>query len=115
MERETSAIKHAEEIEKIQGGQNKFIFYCRKLRNYFVRLINKKLPGGEKRQVLQNVSFGIKKNEIFGLIGPNGAGKSTLINIITSQLNEYSGEFIVDNFLQRSEISRITSLRKKGF
>ena len=34
--------------------------------------------------VLDNISFSVKKGEIFGLIGPNGAGKSTLINIITN-------------------------------
>ena len=32
---------------------------------------------------LNNVSFEIKENEIFGVIGPNGAGKTTLFNVIT--------------------------------
>lgn len=46
---------------------------------------------------MQDVSFGIKKNEIFGLIGPNGAGKSTLIKIITSQLQQDAGEYVVSS------------------
>lgn len=33
---------------------------------------------------LKDVSYGIKKGEIFGLLGPNGAGKSTSFNILTS-------------------------------
>ncbi len=32
---------------------------------------------------VNDVSFSVHKDEIFGLIGPNGAGKTTLFNIIT--------------------------------
>lgn len=32
---------------------------------------------------LDNVSFTVKTNKIFGIIGPNGAGKSTMFNCIT--------------------------------
>lgn len=37
--------------------------------------------GGLK--AVDDLSFTIKKNEIFGLIGPNGAGKTTVFNCIT--------------------------------
>ena len=32
---------------------------------------------------LSEVSFAIRRGEIFGLIGPNGAGKTTLFNVLT--------------------------------
>ena len=32
---------------------------------------------------LSEVSFAIRRSEIFGLIGPNGAGKTTLFNVLT--------------------------------
>lgn len=32
---------------------------------------------------LKDVSFAVKRGEIFGLIGPNGAGKTTLVNVMT--------------------------------
>jgi len=35
---------------------------------------------------VNNVSFDINKNEIFGLLGPNGAGKTTTINMICGLL-----------------------------
>ena len=32
-----------------------------------------------KHRGVENVSFSVKKGEIFGFLGPNGAGKSTTI------------------------------------
>ena len=46
--------------------------------------------------VLDNISFSVKKGEIFGLIGPNGAGKSTLINIITNLMLPNSGSIQIN-------------------
>ena len=34
-----------------------------------------------KSKALDDVSFSIPKNSIFGLLGPNGSGKSTLMRI----------------------------------
>lgn len=44
-----------------------------------------------KKHILKNISFTIKKNEILGLIGRNGAGKSTLIKIIAGLILPDSG------------------------
>jgi branched-chain amino acid transport system ATP-binding protein len=35
-----------------------------------------------KLAAVQNVSFGVEQEEIFGIAGPNGAGKSTLFNMV---------------------------------
>ena len=40
---------------------------------------------------VNNVSFGVRRGEIFGLIGPNGAGKTTLFNLITGLTPPTSG------------------------
>ncbi len=37
----------------------------------------------EKRQVLNNISFNVKKGEAVGLIGHNGCGKSTTLKLLT--------------------------------
>jgi ABC-type multidrug transport system ATPase subunit len=42
-------------------------------------------------QALQNISFEVKKGELFGLIGPDGAGKSTLMRILMTLLVQDSG------------------------
>jgi len=40
---------------------------------------------------VDQLSFNVKKNEIFGLIGPNGAGKTTVFNCITQFYKSTSG------------------------
>ena len=39
-----------------------------------------------KVTALDNISFGVNKNELFGFIGPDGAGKTTLLRILLSLL-----------------------------
>jgi ABC-2 type transport system ATP-binding protein len=45
---------------------------------------------------VNNISFNVKKGEVFAFLGPNGAGKSTTIKILTTLLDKTSGEILVD-------------------
>jgi len=57
--------------------------FSESIKNFFKR---------EKKVVLEDISFSVKKGEIFGLLGPNGAGKTTLFKIITNLLRADKGE-----------------------
>ena len=48
------------------------------------------------RQILSDVSFGIRAGEFTGLIGPNGAGKTTLLRVILGLQPVTSGEVLLD-------------------
>ena len=49
-----------------------------------------------KRQILNNLNLGIKKQEILGVLGPNGVGKSTIFNLITGLKDPNYGEIIIE-------------------
>ncbi|MEF2097486.1 ATP-binding cassette domain-containing protein [Bacillus sp. CFBP9009] len=50
-----------------------------------------------KVTIVDNVSFEIKSNEIFGLLGPNGAGKTTIIRMITGLINRTGGNVMIND------------------
>ncbi len=47
---------------------------------------------------VNDISFSVKKGEIFGFLGPNGAGKSTTIMILTTLLKPTSGQALISGF-----------------
>ncbi len=49
----------------------------------------------EKRNVLNGISFQVKKGEAIGLIGENGCGKSTMLKMLTKIIYPDQGEIIV--------------------
>jgi ABC-2 type transport system ATP-binding protein len=44
---------------------------------------------------VKNVSFSVKKGEVFGFLGPNGAGKTTTIKMLTTLLRPSGGSAII--------------------
>ncbi|MFH1722117.1 MAG: ABC transporter ATP-binding protein [Candidatus Altiarchaeota archaeon] len=61
---------------------------------YFVSADNLSKRYGEKYAV-KNLSFNVRKNEIFGFIGPNGAGKTTTLKVVSGIITPSEGECIV--------------------
>lgn len=57
-----------------------------------VKGVNKKIAGNT---IVSDISFSIKKGEVFGLIGPNGSGKTTLIRMICGLMKVDQGEIII--------------------
>ncbi|MFT4688915.1 MAG: ATP-binding cassette domain-containing protein [Verrucomicrobiia bacterium] len=47
--------------------------------------------GRPKARAVNDVSFEIRKGEVFGLLGPNGSGKSTTIKMLLGLLNQTKG------------------------
>ena len=72
--------------------------------------INKSYDG---LKALNNISFKLKKGEIVGFLGPNGAGKSTLMKIITSFINQDSGEVIISSI--NKDVDTILTKSKIGY
>ncbi|MHB8051810.1 MAG: ATP-binding cassette domain-containing protein [Methanoregula sp.] len=49
-------------------------------------------------KAVDNISFSVKKGEIFSFLGPNGAGKSTAINILITLLSLQKGRATVAGY-----------------
>lgn len=47
-------------------------------------------------KAVSDLSFSVKKSELFAFLGVNGAGKSTTISIICNQLKKDSGKIVID-------------------
>ncbi|MEN8139333.1 MAG: ATP-binding cassette domain-containing protein [Bacteroidota bacterium] len=45
------------------------------------------------KYAINNVSFEIKKGNVYGLLGPNGSGKTTTLGIILGIINRTEGEY----------------------
>lgn len=54
-------------------------------------------------KAVEDISFNVKKGEIFGFLGPNGAGKSTTINILTTLLHPDTGNVVLNGFNVKEE------------
>ena len=60
-------------------------------------------------RALEDISFSVEENEIFGFIGPDGAGKTTLFRILTTLLLPDSGSI---NVLGMDGVASFRELRK---
>ncbi|HSR18860.1 MAG TPA: ABC transporter ATP-binding protein [Ignavibacteriaceae bacterium] len=56
---------------------------------------------------VDNISFNVKKGEIFGFLGANGAGKSTTIRMLCGILGPTSGDAAVGGYSIRKEPDQV--------
>ncbi len=62
-----------------------------------------------KVSAVDDVSFYVRENEIFGLIGPDGAGKTTIIRMLVSLLRADRGEIFFQGKKVEENISFVRS------
>jgi len=65
------------------------------MQKYTIRVMNLTKYYG-KLLAVDQISFKVKRGEIFGFLGPNGAGKTTTIRMLTGLLTPDSGDVFID-------------------
>ena len=65
------------------------------IKEYIISIIKNKIQY-EEFWALKNISFKIKKGEVYGILGRNGAGKSTLLKVISKILKPTTGSVRID-------------------
>jgi ABC-2 type transport system ATP-binding protein len=71
--------------------------------------LSKTFPGAIEPSI-RNLSFSIKRNEIFGLLGTNGAGKTTTISILCGIIKPSSGNILLDGHQLNSDSADIKKM-----
>ena len=56
---------------------------------------------------VDNLSFGVKKGEVFGLLGVNGAGKTTTFKMLSGEIISTSGESYFTGLRTSEHLSKI--------
>lgn len=63
-----------------------------------------------QQTAVDQVSFNIKRGEVFGLLGPNGAGKTTTLRMMTTLLQPTSGDIKIFVHDVKTESQTVRSL-----
>lgn len=82
--------KYAIEVDHVSMLFNMSSEKVDNLKEYFVRLVTRKL-NFEEFWALRDVSFKIEKGDRLGVMGFNGAGKSTLLKVVAGVLKPTTG------------------------
>ena len=64
------------------------------IKEYAVRLMQRRLSY-EEFWALQDISFEVRRGEVFGVIGRNGAGKSTMLKVMARVLHPTRGRVVM--------------------
>ena len=86
---------------RVKNTSKKFRLYHEKRTTIYESLVgsfNRK-PHYETLQVLDNISFEVKKGESFGIVGRNGSGKTTLLRILSHIYQADSGSVETDGIV----------------
>jgi len=70
-----------------------------------------------KNVVLEDVSFGIREGEIFGLIGKSGSGKSTLMKVLIGMIRVDAGSIFFEDenaWKKRNNLRKHTGFASQG-
>ena len=83
-------IENAIELKNIEMHFNMSKEKLESLKEYFLKLVRRQLMF-EDFVALDNISFDIKKGDVFGIVGLNGCGKSTTLKVISGILEPTKG------------------------
>ena len=65
--------------------------------NVIIRFDKVTYEYNEKKQILDEASFTVRKNSIVTIMGQNGAGKSTIFKLLLGKLKPQSGKIHLEN------------------
>jgi ABC-2 type transport system ATP-binding protein len=64
----------------------------------------------KKLKAVDDISFSVKKGEIFGILGPNGAGKTTTLEMMESLRTITDGQVKIDNIDVKNDPKKVKQI-----
>jgi len=74
-------------------GRNDFVSWNEEIEEIEFKNVSFKYPGTNEN-VLNNLSFHVKKGESIAFVGENGAGKTTIVKLLTGLYQHFDGEIL---------------------
>lgn len=90
--------ENAVELRNVEMHFNMSKEKLESLKEYFLKLVSRKLMF-EDFIALNDISFDIKKGDVFGILGLNGSGKSTTLKVISGILEPTKGTVETDGVI----------------
>jgi len=59
---------------------------------------------------VENISFKVFSNEVFGLLGPNGAGKTSILRVLTTLMKPAHGKAVVGGYDVAKDVKAVRPL-----
>jgi len=75
-------------------------------RNEIIMSVSNLTKKYKEIKAVNNLSFDVRKGEIFGFLGPNGAGKTTTINMISGLIKPDMGDIMINGESIRNQNSK---------
>lgn len=91
-------IDSVDESENIHNCNNKDVD---KISNSVIKFNKAGFTYDGEKQILNNISFDIKKGNFVSIVGVSGCGKSTIASLIMGEHTNYSGDIIIDGVHNR--------------
>ena len=66
--------------------------------------------GSKIKVAVNDISFTVKKGEIFGLLGPNGAGKTTTLRILSTLMKPNNGDISINGLSVLNEPDKVRAI-----
>jgi ABC-2 type transport system ATP-binding protein len=103
-------------MDKRRGEMDTIAVETNQINKYFGggfdyrRLLGRARNGKAPAHVLRDVSFAVRRGEIYGVLGANGSGKSTLVRILSTLLLPDTGDASIFGFDVVRQSSRVRAL-----
>ena len=93
----STAVKEIDKILSKETNDDEETSFLDKYKFKEIKLVNIEYSYQQDKQIIKDLSFTIKANNIIGIFGKSGTGKSTLIDLVSNLIKFQKGQIFIDD------------------